>query len=172
MRGKPILNTAYAALRLLHDEEFIDFAVIGGPAMGAHSVVIRRRRQTTVRPVFERMRFFRVAFPLAGLAQRYTTMLMLLYPTEQEHFQNQPHRIVLTSAILHTRELTMDVKNGWHGENWLKQIADDETEIDSQGTWWCTGAPVTGLPQLWSAFAEASIRMERIAGGCLRHRVQ
>jgi hypothetical protein len=30
VRGKPILNTAYAALRLLHDEEFIDFAVIGG----------------------------------------------------------------------------------------------------------------------------------------------
>ena len=30
MRGKPILNTAYAALRLLHDEEFIDFVVIGG----------------------------------------------------------------------------------------------------------------------------------------------
>ena len=85
-------------------------------------------------------------------------MLMRLYPTEQEHFQNQPHRIVLTSAILHTREY------------WLKQIADDETEIDSQGTWWCTGAPVTGLPQLWSAFAEASIRIERIAGGCLRHR--
>ena len=64
----------------------------------------------------------------------------------------------------------MDVRNCWHGENWLKQIADDETEIDSQGTWWCTGAPVPGLPQLWSAFAEASIRIERIAGGCLQHR--
>jgi len=90
-------------------------------------------------------------------------MIMLLSPNEQEHFESQPHRIVLTSAILHTRELTMDVKNCWHGENWLKQIADDETEIDSQGTWWCTGAPVPGLPALWSAFAEASIRIERIA---------
>ena len=97
-------------------------------------------------------------------------MLLLLSPNEQEHFESQPHRIVLTSASLHTRELTMDVKNCWHGENWLKQIANDETEIDSQGTWWCTGAPVPGLPQLWSAFAEASIRIERIAGGCFKNK--
>jgi len=131
---------------------------------------IRRRREATVRPVFDRMRFYRVAFPLADLPTQYTLMLMLLAPNEQEHFQTQPHRIVLTSAFLQTRELTMDVTNCWHGENWLKQIADDETEIDSQGTWWCTGAQVPGLPQLWSAFAEASIRIERLAGGCLRHR--
>lgn len=64
----------------------------------------------------------------------------------------------------------MDVKNCWHGENWLKQVADDETEIDSMGNWWCTGATVPGLPALCSAFAEASIRIERIAGGCLQHR--
>jgi len=130
----------------------------------------RRRRQTTLRPVFDWIRYYHVAFPLAELPRRYTTMLMLLPPEEQEHFQSQPHRIVLTSAMLHTRPLTMDVENCWHGENWLKQIADDETEIDSKGTWWCTAAPVPDLPPLWSAFAEASIRIERIAGGCWKNR--
>jgi hypothetical protein len=64
----------------------------------------------------------------------------------------------------------MDVLNSWHGENWLKQIANDETEIDSKGNWWCTGAPIPGLVQLCSAFAEASIRIEPLAGGCLQHR--
>ena len=139
------------------------------------------RREATLRHILTLMRPERVvraptheeqpiAFPLADLATQYNTMLMLLSPDEQEHFQSKPHRIVLTSASLHTRELTMDVKNCWHGENWLKQIADDETEIDSKGTWWCTGAPLPGLPQLWSAFAEASIRIERIAGGCFKNK--
>jgi len=44
---------------------------------------IRRRREATVRPVFDRMRFLRVAFPLADLPTRYRTMIMLLSPNEQ-----------------------------------------------------------------------------------------
>ena len=138
---------------------------------------IRRRREATLRHALTRLTPVRVvcsstheeppmAFPITDLPVLYNQMLMALPPETQ----GSPHRIVLTSAMLHTRELTMDVKNGWHGENWLKQIANDETEIDSNGNWWCTATPIPGLPQLCSAFAEASLRIEPIAGGCLQHR--
>ena len=120
-----------------------------------------------------------LAYPLDELADVYEKIVenYRLPPSPSDRYVKlldaaKPHRIILRSAVMATRPIVQTVSNTWHGTNWLKQIANDDTEIDSKGNWWNCAASVPGLKDWWSAFAECYIEIEHIDGGCVKNQTR
>jgi hypothetical protein len=125
----------------------------------AITAFMQLRRDARVRSILDRWRCLRnerIAFPIDELAERYQEMLGHLTPKARD----EPHRIILSSARVNTRQIERAVSNHWHGAHWVRQVQSDVGEVDSAGNEWHPGGE--------EAFGEVFMDIEPIAGGCFR----